>query len=68
MIADSVRGTKKYADLIKVAAIINVSALVWLVCTWVGVSIGGAVHLWELLKYIRKQRGVSQLPASLEAR
>lgn len=68
MIADSVRGTKKYADLIKVVAIINVSALVWLVCTWVGVSIGAAVHLWELLKYIRKQRGASQLPASLEAR
>ena len=66
--ADSVRGTQKYADLIKVVAIINVSALVWLLCTWVGVSIGAAVHLWELLKYIRKQKGVSRLPASLAAR
>ena len=67
-IADSVRGTQKYADLIKVAAIINVSALIWLLCTWVGVSIGAAVHSWELLKYIRKQRGVSQQPASFAAR
>jgi hypothetical protein len=68
MIADQVRGTEKYADLIKVVAIINVSALIWLVCTWVGVSIGAAVHLWQLLKYLRKPRGVSQLPASLAAR
>jgi hypothetical protein len=68
MIADSVRGTEKYADLVKVVAIINVSGLIWLVCTWVGVSIGAAVHLWELLKHLRKQRGVSQLPASLEIR
>lgn len=68
MIADSVRGTEKYDHLVKVAAIINVSALIWLLCTWVGVSIGAAVHIWELLNYIRKQRGVSQLPASLAAR
>jgi hypothetical protein len=68
MIADSVRETEKYAQLIKVAAVINVSALIWLLCTWVGVSIGAAVHLWELLKYLRKQRGASQLPASLAAR
>ena len=68
MLADSVRGTEKYADLMKVAAVINVSALIWLLCTWVGVSIGAAVHLWELLKYIRKQGGVSRLPASLAAR
>jgi len=68
MIADSVRGTERYAQLIKVVAIINVSALIWLVCTWVGVSIGALVHLWELLKYIRNQRALSQLPASLGAR
>ena len=68
MIADGVRGTERYAHLIKVVAIINASALIWLVCTWVGVSIGAAVHLWELLKYISKQRGASQLPASLEVR
>ena len=64
-VASTLRGTEKYAQLLKIAAIVNVSILISLVCTWIGVSIGAAVQTWELLKYIRKQR-ISHQPASLE--
>ena len=67
-IADSVPGTEKYAQLIKVVAIINVSLLISLVCMWVGVCIGVAAQTWKLLKHIRKQTGVTELPASLRVR
>src|SRR5215468_10180253 len=64
-VVSSLRGTEKYGQLVKIAAIVNVSILISLVCTWFGVGIGGAVHTWELLKYIRKQK-ISHEPASLQ--
>ena len=64
-VASTLRGTEKYAQLVKIAAIVNVSILISLVGTWIGVGIGGAIQTWELLKYIRKQR-ISHEPASLE--
>ena len=67
-IADSMRGTEKYAELMKVVAIINVSLLVSLLCMWIGVCINIAVHTWKLLKHIRKQKQVTELPASLQVR
>src|SRR5579864_4743146 len=67
MVADSVRSSEQYARFSKIVAIVNVAGLITLVCTWIGVCIGGAVHTWELLKYIRKQRSVSERPASLQA-
>lgn len=67
-IADNVLGTEKYAQLIKVVAIINVSLLISLVCMWVGVCIFAAVETWKLLKHIRKHRRVRELPASLQVR
>jgi hypothetical protein len=42
--------------------------MISLVCTWVGLCIGGAVQVWELLKHIRKQGTVSQQPASVQLR
>jgi len=67
-IADNMLGTEKYAQLIKVVAIINVSLLISLVCMWVGVCIGVAAQTWKLLKHIRKQRQGTEMPASLQAR
>ncbi len=65
-VAAALRGSEKYAQLSKIAAIVNISILISLVFTWLGVGIAGAVQLWELLKYIRKQR-ISHGPASLQA-
>jgi hypothetical protein len=67
MVADGLRSSEQYVRFTKIVAVVNVSGLICLVCTWVGVCIGGAVHTWELLKYIRKQRTASQQPASLQA-
>jgi len=67
MVADGVRSSKQYAGFTKIAAVVNVSGLICLVCTWIGVCIGGTVHTWELLKYIRKQRSTTQQAASLQA-
>lgn len=67
-IADSVLGTEKYAQFIKVVGIINVSLLISLVCMWIGVCIAVAVQTWKLLKHIRKQKRVTELPASLQVR
>lgn len=64
-VAAGLRGSEKYAQLLKISAIVNVSILISLFCTWVGVGIGGAVQTWELLKYVRKQR-ISHEPASLQ--
>lgn len=65
--AAGVRSAEEVARLTRFVAIINVCILLSLVAAWVGVCIGGAVHLWHLLKYVRKQR-ISQQPASLQAR
>jgi hypothetical protein len=67
MVADGVRSSRQYVGFTKIATVVNVSGLICLVCTWVGVGIGGAVQTWELLKYIRKQRTASQPAASLQA-
>jgi hypothetical protein len=64
-VAAGLRGAEKYAELTKIAAIVNISILISLICTWIGAGIGGAVQTWELLKYIRKQK-ISHEPASLQ--
>lgn len=38
---------------IRVAAVVNVSILIGLVCSWLGFGIALAVQAWELLKYLR---------------
>lgn len=68
MVADGVRSSKQYTGFTKIVAVVNVSGLICLVSVWIGVGIAGAVQTWELLKHIRKQRSVSQQPASLQVR
>jgi hypothetical protein len=60
------RSPGEIVRLTTVVAVINVSALIALVCTWIGTCIGAAVHTWELLKYIGKQRSTHE-SASLQA-
>jgi hypothetical protein len=67
-IADDVRSSEQFVRFTKIAAIVNVALMISLVCTWVGLCIGGAVQVWELLKHIRKQGTVSQQPASVQLR
>ena len=47
---------------------VAVALLISLVCTWVGLCIGGAVQIWGLLKHIRNHNSVSQQPASVQLR
>jgi len=61
-----VRSAAEIARLTRLVAVINVSILLGLVATWIGVCIGAAAHAWQLLTYIRKKK-VSQQPASLQA-
>ncbi|HTW32395.1 MAG TPA: hypothetical protein VMD76_12000 [Candidatus Sulfotelmatobacter sp.] len=41
---------------IKVAAIVNVSILISLICAWVGMGVALLVHLWQLFQYLRNRR------------
>ena len=65
-LADGVRGAEQIARFTKIVAVVNASLMISLVCTWFGVSIGAMVHTWQFMKYLRKQRHVSQQPASLQ--
>jgi hypothetical protein len=56
------------AQAIRTAAIVNVSILLSLLGTWLGLSIAMLVHLWKLMSYVRKRRSGTQQPASLAAR
>jgi hypothetical protein len=67
-IADGLRGSEQYLRFTKIAAIVNVALMISLVCTWVGLCIGGGVQTWGLLKHIRKHNSVSQQPASVQVR
>jgi hypothetical protein len=63
MLADSVRNSSHY---MKIAAVVNASVLISLVCAWIGVCIGGGVQTWQLLKHIRKQISASEQTAPLQ--
>jgi hypothetical protein len=65
VLADFAKGS---AQLIKVAAIVNVSILISLVGTWIGLSIAMIVHLWRLLMFVRKRVFGGGQPASLQLR
>ncbi len=64
-LADSVRNSPHY---IRIAAVVNVSVLISLTCTWIGVCIGGVVQTWQLLRHIRKQISIGRQAASLPVR
>jgi hypothetical protein len=67
-IADAVRSSEQYLRFTKISAIVNAALMISLVCTWVGLCIAGGLQTWELLKHVRKQRSVSQQPASVQLR
>jgi hypothetical protein len=50
-----------------VAAIVNVSILISLASTWLGLSIAGVIQTWQFLQYLRKKKLVTAQPASLQA-
>ena len=65
-LADNVRDAGEIARFTVVVAVVNVSLLISLICTWFGAGIGAAVHTWKFLNYLRKQRSVSQQAASFQ--
>jgi hypothetical protein len=58
----AVQGSPKYFKLV---AIVNVSLLVSVACTWLGVCIAAFIQTWALLRYLRKRpwrpRGIVSL-------
>lgn len=55
------------AQYIRVALIVNLSILIALAGTWLGLSIALIVHTWQFLKYIRKPGTREERSASLQA-
>jgi len=56
------------AQYVRVAAVVNVSILVSLLCVWVGLSIALVVNLWQLLRHLRPRVSDTRRTASLEVR
>ena len=50
---------------IRLAAITNVSILISLASTWLGMCIAGAVQTWQFMQYLRKRNSSAHQPASL---
>lgn len=59
---------KNSPQAIRVAAIVNVSIVISLASTWIGLCIGGVVQIWQLLRYVRKGASHAGQPASLQVR
>jgi len=62
VLTDAAAGSAQY---VKVAAIVNVSILVCLACSWMGLCIAIVIHLWQLLRYVRNRVLGGGQPASL---
>jgi hypothetical protein len=52
VLQDAVRDAAKY---LKLAVIVNVSALVSVGCTWLGLCIAALLQTWALLRYLRNR-------------
>lgn len=63
MVADSAKNSTQY---IKVAAIVNVSILLSLVGTWIGLSIAVIIQTWQLIQRSRKRRISAGQAATLQ--
>jgi hypothetical protein len=61
VLEDSVRDSRKY---IQVAGIVNVSILVSVAGTWIGVCIASIVQTWQFMRYLYKRTTAPQRPAS----
>ncbi len=64
MIADAAKGS---AQAVRVAAIVNLSILLSLAGTWLGLSIAVVIHAWQFLVYLRKRVSNARQPASAQA-
>ena len=62
VLADAVRDSAKY---LKVVAIVNLSLLISVAATWLGVCIATIVQTWALLRYLRKRPSPSRGIVSL---
>jgi len=60
MLQDAVRDSPKY---IKVAAIVNMSILISVAATWLGLCIAAVIQTRELLRYLRKRTSAPQRTA-----
>ena len=61
---DAVRDSHNY---IVIAAIVNVSIILGMVGTWIGLSIAAVVQTWQFILHLRKQQSGPQSPASIAA-
>jgi hypothetical protein len=52
VLQDSVQNSAHY---IGIAAVVNLSILISLAATWIGLSIAAVVQTWKLMRYLRKQ-------------
>jgi hypothetical protein len=64
VLQDAVRDSRHY---MLIAAIVNVSLLVSVAGTWLGLCIAAIVQTWEFLKYLRKRSSGLPRPASAGA-
>ena len=61
------QGAKNSAQLIRLTAIVNLSILICLACSWIGIAIALVVQIWKLFGLLRKRR-VDGQPAPLQVR
>jgi hypothetical protein len=64
VLQDAVRDSAKYTQI---ARFVNVSLLVSVAGTWLGLCIAAIVQTWEFLKYLRKRSSGLPRPASVGA-
>jgi len=64
VLQDAVRDSRKY---FQIAGIVNLSILVSVAFTWLGVCIAAITQTWEFLGYLRKRISYTERPASIGA-
>jgi hypothetical protein len=64
MLSPSLQG---HAQQVRVAAIVNVTVLMVLASTWLGMCIAACIQTWQLLRHIRKASPKTQPAVSREA-
>jgi len=64
VLKDAVRDSRHY---IQIAAIVNISILISVASTWLGLCIAAIVQTWEFLKYLRKRNSHAHRAASVSA-
>ena len=64
VLQDSVRESQKYLPLV---AIVNVSMLLGVAGTWIGLCIAAIVQTWQFMRYLRQRSSGTQQPAQPRA-